>query len=195
MTRRAFLAEYIKNIREVGAVAPSSRYLARKMCEPIDFTTAKVIVEYGPGTGVFTQELVDRMMPGTKLLLIESNVVFYHKLSAQFSKSSSVIVEQASAEAVTRLLKKHSLAAPDAVVSGLPFAALPGDVSKSILKTTKRLLGAKGMFITFQYTLLKKGLIENYFDTVTLTRELRNIPPAYVLSCKNNHEANSTRLP
>lgn len=189
MTRRAFLAEYIKNIREVGAVAPSSRYLARKMCEPIDFKTAKVIVEYGPGTGVFTHELVKRITPDTKLLLIESNVVFYHKLSAQFSESHSVIVEQASAEAIARLLKKHRLAAPDVVVSGLPFAALPSDVSKSILKVTAKLLGVKGVFITFQYTLLKKGLIENYFDTVKLTRELRNIPPAYVLSCKNNHES------
>lgn len=186
MTRRAFLAEYVKNIREVGAVAPSSRYLAKKMCEPIDFIAAKVIVEYGPGTGVFTQELVAHIQPESKLLLIESNQAFYQKLIARFGHLDSVIIEHAGAQDVKVLLRKHNLARPDAVVSGLPFAALPGDMSRAILTVTAALLGGGGLFITFQYTLLKKGLIADYFDDVSVLRELRNIPPAYVLRCKTN---------
>ncbi len=49
-----FLLEYIKNPSKVGAIAPSSRYLADGMIQSIDFNSAECIVEYGPGTGVFT---------------------------------------------------------------------------------------------------------------------------------------------
>lgn len=189
MTRRAFLVEYAKNIREVGAIAPSSRYLAHKMCEPINFKDAKVIVEYGPGTGVFSSEIVKRMIPGTKLLVIESNRAFHNKLRAQFQESDAVIVEHGNAQDVATMLKKHRLANPDVVVSGLPFAALPSEMSHAILSTTAELLASNGAFVTFQYTLLKKGLIGQYFNTIKTTRELRNIPPAYILHCQNTDHA------
>jgi phospholipid N-methyltransferase len=179
------LAEYAKNVREVGAVAPSSRYLARKMCEPINFKNAKVIVEFGPGTGVFSNEILQRIDTGTKLLLIESNQAFYEKLRSQFHQSNVVIVEHGNAQDVASMLKRHKLANPDVIVSGLPFAALPSEMSHAILSITAELLASNGAFITFQYTLLKKGLIGQYFDTLKTTRELRNIPPAYVLHCQN----------
>ena len=49
-----FLLEYIKNPRKVGAIMPSSKYLAHEMISSIDFENIDCIVEYGPGTGVFT---------------------------------------------------------------------------------------------------------------------------------------------
>ncbi len=50
-----FLRQYVMHPRSVGAIAPSGKNLALKMMEPIDFNNAKVIVEYGPGTGSFTK--------------------------------------------------------------------------------------------------------------------------------------------
>ncbi len=180
-----FLAEYIKDIRSVGAVAPSSRFLARKMVESIDFERAKVIIEYGPGTGVFTAEIVKRMKPGTRLLVIETNQTFYQKLYQKYKSTSGVNIINASAEHVDLLKKEYSLDAPDYVVSGLPFAALPVRISASILQSTSKLLGDKGEFIAFQYTLLKKGFFESYFDDVKISREFRNIPPAYIIRCRH----------
>lgn len=179
-----FLAQYVKNIRSVGAVAPSSRFLARKMVKTIDFSQAEVIVEYGPGTGVFTAEIVKRMRPGTVLLALETNPEFYKKLRRDYKNVPGVEIINASAEHIHLLHTDRKLPAPDYVVSGLPFAALPAEVSKSILKATAQLIGNKGAFITFQYTLLKKDLFESYFDDIQVSRELRNIPPAYVLRCK-----------
>lgn len=43
-----FLKEYIKSPRTIGAVAPSSENLAKKMIESINFESAECIVEYGP---------------------------------------------------------------------------------------------------------------------------------------------------
>lgn len=55
-----FLIEYFKSPRTIGAVAPSSEKLAEKMVGDIDFKNSEVIIEYGPGTGVFTDKLVKR---------------------------------------------------------------------------------------------------------------------------------------
>ncbi len=181
----SFFAEYIKNIRSVGAVAPSSRFLARKMVESIDFDRAKVIVEYGPGTGVFTAEIIKRMKPETKLLAIETNPTFHQKLNQKYKSTGGVEIINASAEHVDSLHKERSLGVPDYIISGLPFAALPTKTSANILQGTSKLLGSRGEFITFQYTLLKKDFLESYFGDVKVSREFRNIPPAYVLRCRH----------
>lgn len=179
-----FLNQYVKDIRRVGAIAPSSRFLARKMVASVDFDRAKVIVEYGPGTGVFTEEIVKRMRPGTKLIALETNAAFYKQLHAAYKDTPNVEIINASAEHITKLHAERTLPAPDYVISGLPFAALPSPVSKAILAATTALIGDKGEFITFQYTLLKKELLQSYFSDIQVTRELRNVPPAYVLRCR-----------
>lgn len=179
-----FLSEYIKDIRNVGAVAPSSRFLARKMVESVDFDTAKVIIEYGPGTGVFTAEIVKRMKPGTKLLALETNPAFYDNLQATYRDVEDVEIINASAEHISKLHAERTLPTPDYVISGLPFAALPAQISAAILQETVDLLDGNGEFITFQYTLLKKKLLHSYFPDIQVTRELRNVPPAYVLRCR-----------
>lgn len=80
MRNLLFLLQYIIKPRTTGAVMPSSKYLARKMVNKIDFKTAKYIVEYGPGTGVFTDEIIKRKTENTILLLIEYNTNFYNEL-------------------------------------------------------------------------------------------------------------------
>lgn len=63
MKTLSFLFEYIVNPTSVSAILPSSRFLGDKMIEGIDFKTAKYIVEYGPGTGVFTEKLLEKRNP------------------------------------------------------------------------------------------------------------------------------------
>jgi len=179
-----FLSEYIKDIRSVGAIAPSSRFLARKMVESVDFGKARVIIEYGPGMGAFTAEIVKRMVPGTKLLVVETNPTFYNKLHARYKGMKDIEIINASAEYIGLLHAERELPIPDYVISGLPFAALPARVSAAILEATVKLLGKEGEFITFQYTLLKKGLLSSFFRDIQVARELRNVPPAYILRCR-----------
>lgn len=179
-----FLLQYLQDIRRIGAVAPSSRFLARKMVETVDFGSANVIIEYGPGTGVFTAEIVKRMNPNTKLIAIETNEAFYKTLQASYKNTPNVEIINVSAEHVSTLHTERNLPPPDYIISGLPFAALPAPVSKAILKETVKLLGKKGEFITFQYTLLKKNFFAGYFGDIHISRELRNIPPAYILRCR-----------
>lgn len=183
--RLRFLREYARNIRTVGAVAPSSRYLARKMVQDIDFDAARLLVEYGPGSGVFTQELADRLHPDAHLLVIEANQTFHADLVARFGHRENISLVHGSAEDVRAELERIGHGRPiDHIVSGLPFAALPAVVSERILSEAVQALRPDGTFITFQYTPFKKALLQRHFSRITSVTELRNIPPAVIYRCQ-----------
>lgn len=181
-----FLIEYFKSPRTIGAVAPSSEKLAEKMVGDIDFKNSEVIIEYGPGTGAFTDKLVKRKKKETLLMLFEYNKEFYKQLEEKYKGEDDIIIINDSAENVDKHLAKYNLSRVDYVVSGLPFASLPKDVSNKILRQTRNILKRNGLFITFQYTLLKKEFITGYFKKINIERVIFNLPPAYVLKCINS---------
>ncbi|AQR94590.1 class I SAM-dependent methyltransferase [Clostridium saccharoperbutylacetonicum] len=185
MDIRNFIKQYIKNPKTVGAVAPSSEKLAYKMVENIDFSRVDCIVEYGPGTGVFTEKILNKKKDSTIFISIEYNEQFYNILREKFQNRTNFILVNDSAENLKDYLKKYNISKVDYIVSGLPFASLPKDMSENILTITKEILKGKGIFITFQYTLLKMKLFKMYFGRIKRKRVLLNLPPAYVLECKN----------
>ncbi|EOP49611.1 ribosomal RNA adenine dimethylase [Bacillus cereus VDM053] len=179
-----FLHEFIKHPKHTGAVAPSSKILAKKMVNIIDFNRAKCIVELGPGTGVFTKEIMKRKTKETIFLLIEINEVFCKELTRKFKNEQNVIVIQGSAENIKKYMKELNIDYIDYVLSGLPFTSLPEEVSKRILNNVMEAIHENGEFITFQYSLVKKGFIQHFFPEITLEKVWLNFPPAYVFSCK-----------
>lgn len=179
----SFIKEYITKPRTVGAILPSSKYLANKMIENIDFKSASYIVEYGSGTDIFTEKIMKRRKKDTKILLFESNNEFCNLLKEKYKDEPDVHVINDSSEYIGKYMKKYDIPRIDYIVSGLPFASLPSDVSSNILKETQKYLYEHGKFITFQYTLLKKDFIKKYFNEINIKREVRNVPPAYVFYC------------
>jgi len=153
------------------------------MVAGVDFARAGVIVEFGPGTGVFTDLLLARRRAGCVVLVIERNEAFCTMLREKFAGAADFYVIHGSADQVGAYLTERGLPGADYIVSGLPFASLPRELSEAILTQARASLVAGGRFITFQYTLLRKDLIMRYFSTVKITREIRNLPPAYVLTC------------
>lgn len=185
MKKTSFILQYIKKPRTVGAILPSSNYLADKMIEDIDFKKTKCIVEYGPGTGVFTKKILEHREKNTLIMLFEYNHEFYDLLKDKFKHEENLVIINDSSENVDKYLTEYKIDNVDYVISGLPFASLPEQVSDTILEKTKNILKEDGKFITFQYTLFKMQFIKKYFRYIDLKREFRNIPPAYVLDCIN----------
>lgn len=185
----SFIVEYIKHPRRIGAVAPSGKKLSRKMIKPIDFTSANVIVEYGSGTGSFTNELIANRRADTTLLLIEQNELFCRQLKNKYGNTPNVHIIHGSAEYVNRYLEEYGYKNADYIISGLPFTTLPSYLSDNILTATSKAIGKDGEFITFQYSLVKRHFFERYFRITKYLRELRNLPPAYVLVMKNQGES------
>ncbi|RLQ93605.1 class I SAM-dependent methyltransferase [Falsibacillus albus] len=185
MKPNLFFLQYLISPRKIGAVLPSSDFLADRMIEAVEFQSAQYIVEYGVGTGVFTDKILKYRNPHTVVMLFENNKVFYQTLKEKYKSENNLIMINDSAENIDKYVKKYGIPYIDYVISGLPFASLPQNVSNDILNKTIKLLTNGGKFITFQYTLLKKSLFDQYFEQIDIKREYRNFPPAIVLSCQN----------
>ncbi|WP_053362502.1 rRNA adenine N-6-methyltransferase family protein [Bacillus sp. FJAT-27251] len=180
-----FVRQFMKSPRRIGAFLPSTHYLAEQMAEEVSFEHAKFIVEYGPGTGVFTDEILKKRSDDTWVMLIESDRNFYSFLKRKYKDTENLLIVNGSAEDIDHFVKTYDFKRIDYIISGLPFTSLPKQVSDDILNKTRKLLGEKGRFITFQYTLLKKAYFKESFGKVTIKREYRNFPPAYILNCGN----------
>ena len=179
-----FLKEYLSTPDTIGAITPRSRHLAASMTAFIDFDKAHCIVEYGAETGVFTRNVAARKRRDTTYIVIEQNERFYEILQKQFHGIPGVVLIHGDAGNVCSFLREQGFQHADYVISGLPFASLPQQVSHRILLQTQKAIGMEGVFITFQYTLLRKTFLENYFNFQKIVRVWRNLPPAYVLHMK-----------
>ena len=60
-----------KKLKTRGAVAPSSPQLIKKMLAELDFSEAKLIVEFGIGDGCFTEQILEKMRPDARLICFE----------------------------------------------------------------------------------------------------------------------------
>jgi len=183
MKKLSFIRQYIANPSKVGAVLPSSKYLSDKMLEEVNFEQSKYIVEYGPGTGVFTKKILERRNASTVVVLIESNKAFYHLLKEKYSYEMNLIIIYGSAENIEEYLNDYQIPYADYIISGLPFASLPNHISNNILSSTLKVMKTGGRFVTFQYTKFKILLFKQYFPNINMKREFRNLPPAYILNC------------
>ncbi len=182
-TWRQFLRGFLRSPRTVGSIAPSSSSLVRAMLDAAGLERRQVIAEFGPGTGVFTVEIVRRMQPEARLLVFEIDADFAARLRREVG-DSRVTVIHASAADLDHCLAEHKLQAVDCVVSGLPFTSLPREVTHAILEVTRRSLAPSGVFVTYQYTPVMLPLLRSYFPSVRIARFVpRNLPPALVFVC------------
>lgn len=179
-----FINEFFKNKSEIGAVAPSSKYLRRKMNGGINFDSATCIVEFGPGTGIFTHEIIQKMRKDCFLLIFETNQNFYEKLKTEIN-DERVLVLNDSAELVHEKLVELGFTKTDYIISSLPLTVFPKEVKENILKNSKKSLKKDGKYIQFQYSLNALKMLKGTFQEVSLSFTFLNVPPAFVYTCKN----------
>lgn len=167
----------------VGAMSPSSPFLAKKMLESIDFKKTKVIVELGPGTGVFTKKMVELMAEDAILLVFELNDSFMQLLEKTIDDKRVHLIHD-SAENITTYLKKYGFDKADVILSSLPLANFPSDLKMRILTESKSVMHEDSLYVQFQYSLNAKKVIKEIFRTVAITFTPVNFPPAFVYTCR-----------
>jgi phosphatidylethanolamine/phosphatidyl-N-methylethanolamine N-methyltransferase len=177
-----FFREFLKERKTVGAVSPSSIFLARKMVAPIDFNKARIIVELGPGTGIFTKEILKYMHADAKLFVFETQKSFCDVLEKEINDPRMILIND-SAEKILEYLQQHGFEKADYTVSSLPFTVIPSQVKNTILNQAVKCLKPGGLFIQFQYTLNAHKLLKSYFRNVKLDFTPMNIPPAFIYKC------------
>src|SRR5258705_13455020 len=77
-----FARNFFRHPRMLGSIVPSSRFLTKQLLEPIDWSRARVIVEYGPGVGGITAESPPPRPPDARLIPLENNPEFLGFLRA-----------------------------------------------------------------------------------------------------------------
>lgn len=179
-TKTKFLRQFFKDRQMVGAVAPSTKFLAEKMLENVDFKSAKLIIELGPGNGIFTDILLNRMAPDAKLYIFELNNVFYKELSERLSDPRATLIHD-SAEFIQKYVEETGTA--DAVISSLPLMVFPEELRSNVVNSAYEALSDDGKYIQFQYSLQSKKYLEGIFKKVNIRFTIRNFPPAFVYTC------------
>ncbi|MFH5806534.1 class I SAM-dependent methyltransferase [Alienimonas sp. DA493] len=184
-----FLARFARNPRTVGAVLPSSRYLAEAMLDSVNWDEANCVLEFGPGTGPFTRFVPERLKPDARFLAVERDPAFVARLQRELPH---VDVAHADVTAVGEELKARNLGPADAILCGLPWAAFPPDLQDRLMTATLEHLKPGGSFATFAYVqgaVLPAGrrfraLLDERFSRVAASPVVwRNAPPAFVYRC------------
>lgn len=179
---KEFLSEFIKNRKQVGSVTPSSRFLVKKMLAPVDFEKGRVFLEFGPGEGVITHEIVNRMHPDARLFSFEMNAKFCETLRADVTDERVQIIE-GSATLARNLMTENGIEKVDAIISSLPLKVIPKEVVTELIHMTEDILRPGGVYVQYQYTLDAWKRLKGQFSEVKLDFTPLNVPPAFVYKC------------
>src|SRR5262249_7938064 len=107
---------------------------------------------------------------------------------------------RASAEDLERLVGERHFPPVEHIISGLPFASLPGAVTSRILDAIQRTLARGGTFTTFQYVHayvlpaaihFRQDLTHRLGAAPEKRWVMANLPPAYVLTWRAEGRAQS----
>jgi phosphatidylethanolamine/phosphatidyl-N-methylethanolamine N-methyltransferase len=163
----------------VGAIAPSGAALARLITSEIRRDSGH-IVEFGAGTGVFTQALLAQGVREEDLTLVEYRSDFAQLLQERFPEARVLRMDAGN-------LRKQNLFDNEpvgAVVSGLPLLNMSPRKIVSILSGAFRFMRLCGAFYQFTYgprCPVPRTILDRLGLRATcLGRALVNIPPAAV---------------
>ncbi|WP_175489229.1 class I SAM-dependent methyltransferase [Neolewinella agarilytica] len=178
----SFLLEGIRNLRTTGTLTRSSPALCKAAIDRIDFDKARTIVELGAGDGVITEYILKRLHPEGKVIAFEVSPELCDDMRAL--GDDRLVVAQDSAENIRHWLDQIGADKADHIISAIPFAALPVELGKSIVKASRDNLRPGGCYNQVHYSLKTKNYYEQAFDSVETHRVWANLPPAWVLYCK-----------
>ncbi len=152
-----FYRQFRHRFETTGAVAPSSRFLARAMTSPLRRREGPSrVLEVGPGTGAVTSEIARRLSPGSRLDLVEINEEFARLLQGRFREDRRFQSIADCARVHHCPLQEFRPAEPyDVIVSGLPFNNFPPALVEELIDHCLDLLAPGGELAFFEYMFVR----------------------------------------
>jgi phospholipid N-methyltransferase len=181
-----FVEAFVREPMTVGACWPSSAVLSRAVADSCQFDRADTVVELGPGTGSFTELLLERLDDRGQLLAFEISDTNIAVLRQRFPRCRAI---HDSAEHLGRHLGSQKARC---IISGLAWGNMLPATQDRIMKAIVSSLSPGGQFVAFAYiharfyptTLRFRKLMFREFARVETTPIIwRNVPPAYVYRC------------
>ena len=181
-----FITQFISHPTKTGAILPSSDKLCELMTDIAEVDKVSTIVEFGPGTGVVTEKIMQKKSPDTTFFALEINEAF---VEATKTRCPDAIVYQSPAQNARKHLEMQGENGCDRILSSLPWLTFDGDMQQELIDTIYDVLNPGGKFLTYAYVpglifpaawRFKKKLTKR-FDKVTKSKIIwSNIPPAFV---------------
>ncbi len=187
--RALFLREWLSNPRAIGAVAPSGEALARLITQAVR-PGAGPVLELGPGTGVFSTQMLAAGLPQQDLVMVEIHPVFAQRLRNRFPASRVYELDVGRTRALAP--EWRSLQA-QAVICGLPLLNMGVRTQMRVLQTAFQALQPGGSLFHFTYAwrcsirpgvLQRLGLVAQRSGVAW-----RNLPPASVYRVSRQRDA------
>src|SRR5260370_41063487 len=180
-----FARNFFRHPRMLGSIVPSSGFLINELLEPVDWAQARVIVEYGPGVGGITAEILRRMRPDASLIAIETNPEFVRFLRSSTEDERLHVVE-ASAESVVEILRQHGHERASYIISGIPFSTISAPLRERILRKTCSVLEPHGSFLVYRFSTRVLQDLHRFFRYVRHQFEPLNVLPAHLFFCRSD---------
>lgn len=194
-----FFKEFISNIQEVSAVAPTSTYAGDALAaEAARFQGPKRVLEVGAGSGAITVRIAPHISAQDHLTVCELNSNFVQRLRQRFTQEQplrAILPQTTFFEGSILDLKPEEKF--DFIISTLPFNTLPPELVDAVLSHYKALLKPGGIVSYIEYiagrTLKQISGADPHYDArmAVLNKHIpparfrrdvvvRNLPPAWI---------------
>lgn len=192
-----FFIQFIKDLKKTGAIAPSSKFLARDLVDQLKTDLANSncpplnILELGPGTGPLTKEIIKLLRPVDHLDLVEIQKNFYKIIYEKF-KDKNISVH------FSDILNFNPNRTYDYIFSSLPYENMPRHINRQIWEKKLSLCASKAYISYFKYVKFKnfkydfeQGVVDEFGHDKKFV--LRNIPPAKLYTLQIEKPAVSSK--
>jgi phosphatidylethanolamine/phosphatidyl-N-methylethanolamine N-methyltransferase len=185
-SRLRFIEAFLRQPLLVGACWPSSAALSRAVVADCDFQPDDTVVELGPGTGAFTELLLERLEGRGRLLAMEISETNINELRRRFPKCETI---HDSAEHLPEHLGNRRA---KCIISGLAWGNMLAATQDRIFNAMLKSLTRSGQFVAFAYVharwfptsrRFRRQLLENFSRVERTPVIWRNFPPAFVYHC------------
>ncbi|MDA8090220.1 MAG: hypothetical protein M0Z61_08390 [Nitrospiraceae bacterium] len=188
-----FLGQYMRKIREVGSIAPDSGACVNGLLKSVKFKSAKVIIEFGSGSGAVTREILRRKRPDAVLICFEKNTAFYDHLRKTITGRNVFIILADVFDAAHVLASRFDISARsvDYIISTLPCSFMR--INELLIKAVCPLLNERGAFIQYMHvpSVLKgfrlRPILSKRFSRIESDIVFSNIPPVFIYTCRTGN--------
>ncbi|MEW6766676.1 MAG: rRNA adenine N-6-methyltransferase family protein [Pseudomonadota bacterium] len=172
-----FLRSWIETPLRMGAVMPSSKFLARAVARYVDIHSSAPVIELGPGTGAITDAMIAHGVAEKRLVLVEFDPGFCALMRERYPQATVI---QGDAYNLDKTL--DDLTVPgSAMVSGLPIVTKPMPIRVKLMRDAFSKLEPGAPFIQFTYSVAppipksQPGVVTKASERIWM-----NLPPARV---------------
>lgn len=185
-----YIKQFLRDPKSTGSITPSNEELSELITETARLDEMGTVIELGPGTGVFTEKILEKKSPETLFFAIEINPEF---CEATKLRCPSATVYKDSAENTKKYLERHGKDSCDCIISSLPWAVFDHDTQDKLLDAIWDVLRPGGRMITFSYSISMmipnarrfRSILRNRFTNVAKSKTVwSNFPPAFVYSAE-----------